>query len=368
MKITARLLMLIAAILLAVSYLSGLFDPAKFWWLTIFGILFLPLLALNVILLLWAFFRRSSAFWIPLVALLVVFPAYGGYFQFPEGEKHAENQEFPEGEKTSENKGLDTTVTKLKILTYNVGKFNLYPSGKALSRKSDRDSILNLIASLSPDVICIQEFHTSGSDEFKTFLEKEFSDYESVYYLYPTNKGSYGNVILSRLPVKDKLAMDFEKSSNLALYADIIVNNSILRVYNCHLQSYNLSLPGMVKALRTDYEATFKSAEDKLRSSIILRPRQVDMVLDDIEACENATIVTGDFNDTPLSYAVRRLGKGHQDTFRQVGEGFGATMSLLWPLLRIDYILVPDDCKVLTHSVLRKNFSDHYPVFSEIAL
>ena len=73
--VTARLLMLVTAVLLALSYLSILVNPASLWFFSLFGILFLPLFVFNVFLLVWAVVRRSGSFWIPLLALLPsVFP------------------------------------------------------------------------------------------------------------------------------------------------------------------------------------------------------------------------------------------------------------------------------------------------------
>ena len=57
-----------------------------------------------------------------------------------------------------------------------------------------------------------------------------------------------------------------------------------------------------------------------------------------------------------------------QDTFVEAGDGFGATYSRLWPMLRIDYVLCPKSCTVVTHETRKVRLSDHYPVITEIAL
>ena len=58
--------------------------------------------------------------------------------------------------------------------------------------------------------------------------------------------------------------------------------------------------------------------------------------------------------------------KGRTDAFVRAGAGLGATYSRLWPLLRIDYVLVPDRFKARNCEVHRVKFSDHYPVVAEI--
>ena len=61
-----------------------------------------------------------------------------------------------------------------------------------------------------------------------------------------------------------------------------------------------------------------------------------------------------------------RMTKGRTDAFVRAGAGLGATYSRLWPLLRIDYVLVPDRFKARNCEVHRVKFSDHYPVVAEI--
>ena len=80
--ITARVLMLLAAFLLFLSYASVVVNPSKAWFMTLLGLLFVPIALLNLILLVWAIRRKSSAFLIPLLALLPSIILIGRYFQF----------------------------------------------------------------------------------------------------------------------------------------------------------------------------------------------------------------------------------------------------------------------------------------------
>ena len=56
--------------LLALSYVSVLVNPAKAWFFTIFGLLFIPVLVLTVLFFVWALFRRSRMTGFLLVMLL----------------------------------------------------------------------------------------------------------------------------------------------------------------------------------------------------------------------------------------------------------------------------------------------------------
>ena len=94
----------------------------------------------------------------------------------------------------------------------------------------------------------------------------------------------------------------------------------------------------------------------------------MDQVFSDIESCPVEAFVCGDFNDNPMSYSYYRLTRGRKDSFVEAGDGFGATFARLWPLLRIDYILLPDRFRTITHQTLRKGLSDHYPVVATVEL
>ena len=83
MGITSRVLMTIAAALLVLSYLSMFFNPSRVWFMTLLGIIFIPVWILNVFLFIWALFRRSSAIMIPLVALIPTLFIVGRFYQFP---------------------------------------------------------------------------------------------------------------------------------------------------------------------------------------------------------------------------------------------------------------------------------------------
>jgi endonuclease/exonuclease/phosphatase family metal-dependent hydrolase len=98
------------------------------------------------------------------------------------------------------------------------------------------------------------------------------------------------------------------------------------------------------------------------------RAEQVNIVLEHIEKSPFISIVCGDFNDTPMSYTYHMLSKGRKDTFKEAGEGFSGTYSFLWPLLRIDYILVPEAYTVYEHITFKEKYSDHYPVISSISI
>jgi endonuclease/exonuclease/phosphatase family metal-dependent hydrolase len=199
-------------------------------------------------------------------------------------------------------------------------------------------------------------------------LRKRMSDYKAEYYMFPTGNGAFGNVTLSRIPVTNKGVIKFDGSANLAIYTDYSLYGRDFRVYNCHFESYNISMSGLLRAMTRKDSGVFTETGNKMKRSITRRPKQVDQVFSDIEKCPVESFVCGDFNDNPMSYTYFRMTRGRKDAFIEAGNGFGATFATLWPVLRIDYILFPERFKAVSHDIPRVPYSDHYPVVTEIEL
>ena len=351
--ITSRVLMLIVAALLALSYLSIVINPAQVWPVSLFGILFVPLMTLNLLLLLWALKRRSRSFLIPLLVLLPSFFFIGRYVQFNSDEAIDD----VEAEKT------------VKILSWNVGRFAMHDKEAGIgSRKQCIDSVFRYIREQDPDIICLQEFHVTDADKVREYLKSKMKGYDAEYYLFTESGGSCGNVTLSRYPVSGKGKIKFEESANLAIYTDYQVGDHRFRVYNCHFESYNISFSGLIRAIARRDSTVMAETGTRVKRSITRRPKQVDKVFSDIESCPVESFVCGGFNDNPMSYTYYRMTRDREDAFVEAGDGFGATYSLLWPMLRIDYVLYPARYRAVSHDIPRVPYSDHYPVVTEIEL
>ena len=332
----------LAASLLVMSYLSSVVNPAHAWWMTFFGLLYIPALIICSLFCIWGLLRRS---WVVSALLIVLMiPSLiliGRYFQF-------------------RGNPVDDTKGDLKIVSYNVGRF---AGGRGefegLKSKELADHVSRYLREQDADVICLQEFYLSTKYNLKDYFSRQFPGYKVEYLVYTNDKGRFGNVTLSRFKVRGKGKKEFEKSTNLALYTDIEVGGKLIRVYNCHFESYNIS------PSKTSFrdEQSVEESGRKFRQSARRRPGQVDEVMADIEACAEDVMVVGDFNDNPISYTYRRLIRDRKDAFFEVGKGFGATYCKVWPFLRIDYILYPASLEARWFA-LRKDamYSDHYPI------
>ncbi len=330
----------LASGLLLLSCVSLFVNPAKAWFFTIFGLLYLPFALLVLVLLIWAIIRRSRTAGLLFLALIPSFFLTGRYFQF------------------SAPSGLPEPT--LRVVSYNVGLFT-HPKDGTTGRMALADSVCAYLGRLDADVICLQEFYLPNGQSTAEYLQQKFPLYRAEYYVLTGSSGHAGNVTLSRKPVRGKGKIDFDRSTNLALYTDIALDSSVVRFYNCHFESYNISPSRVVKGAGDD--ALMEETGRKMRRSIRERPIQVEEVLRNVEQAPVQSAVLGDFNDNPLSYTCFRLLRGRRDSFVRAGRGFGATYRTLWPLLRIDYILYPPCMDAVSYTVDRKApYSDHYPV------
>ena len=319
--------------LLLLGYLSVIIDPAKGWFFTLFGLIYPLVLPITAVLFVWSLFRRSTMRGLLFVALLPSLFFVGRYYQF--------------------RSPSDETEPTLKVVSYNVGLFAHGPEG--MSRTAVADASSKYLRSLDADVICLQEFWLPLSQPIEPWLKAHFPGYNAEYYVFTGEKGRFGNVTLSRRDMGNKGVNKFEKSTNLALFTDVQLDSSTLRLYNCHFESYNISLSALVK------KDVVEETERKMRRSISERPKQVAEVL---RSMDRSSVVLGDFNDTPLSYTYVRLHRGRHDAFAVAGKGWGASHKSLWPLLRIDYILYPEELKAVSHAIEKEPWSDHYPVIA----
>ncbi|MDE5890328.1 MAG: endonuclease/exonuclease/phosphatase family protein, partial [Bacteroidales bacterium] len=347
---TARFVMFVVAGLLVLSYLSVFINPAYFWFITLFGLLFIPLAIVNLFLLGWAVKRRSRSFMIPFLALLPSFFFIGAYVQVA-GADEAD----------------DVAGRDVKVVSYNVGRFMQGGSG-AKARSACMDSVMNFLKATDADIICLQEFYFSDNVDLRRLITRKIKGYNAEYYLFNGKRGRYGNVTLSRFKSEDKGVIKFDGSANLAIYTDYCIGAERLRVYNCHFESYNVSPSGILRSVLERDKEKIKDTEDKMRSGILRRPKQVSKVLKHIADSPVEAMVCGDFNDSPMSYTYFRLSRGRRDTFRESGKGLSATFSLLWPLIRIDYVLYPKKYTGISHETPKKSYSDHYPVVAEIRI
>ena len=333
-----------AGLLMILSYLSVFISPKISSIPMFLGLYFIPLAGLNIILLLIALGRHTYDLFIPLVVLLPAIFHSDLFLKVGKGD-------VPE-----------QTGEAVKVLTYNIGRYML--AGKGMSEEKTISGIRALISDENPDIVCLQEFLTR--DTASIFARLPEYPYRYSHFFHGSN--FFGNITLSRYPIVGGKAITFGKSTNLCIKSDVNTKFGIISIFNCHLESYSISFTSIVKRLTRKgyFREEFASLHDRIGNATVRRTDQVEKILEIDRENPYPSIICGDFNDTPVSYTYRQLKSGRKDTFSEAGEGFSSTYSVLWPLLRIDYILIPDGLGCSDHKVLRAPYSDHYPVISTI--
>lgn len=364
MKTWHKILLAVQApflIALCMAYAAPYINPDNWWLPAFFGLGYFAILLINLMFcIVWLFFYRRI-FFLELIVLIAGWNTHTHFFALHTGH-HPENQD---------------TANTFRILTYNVKGFDAYDiHGKYLKR----GEIIDNIAAQKPDIVCLQEFNTYQNhpvepSNLNMVIRASGLDNYYYYKAYENKKAtrSFGLIILSRYPVIDTGLISYESKSKLnsAIYIDVKLHNDTVRIFNCHLQStqlshYDFEFIEASDSTHTNFDS--KRVKNKLKESYEIRARECLVIRDRIQASPYPVIVCGDFNDTPVSYSYRQISGGLQDAFLETGRGIGATY-VPFPCMRIDYQLFdPGKFEILDCQKIREKSSDHYPLITTFAL
>jgi len=338
-----KTVLIICALALCLSYLSVFVDPSNCSIPLFFGLFYIPLAAINIFFMIIAIVRGKKYMLIPILALMPAICFAELYAKIGCEEK-------------------SHTSEPVKIVTYNVGRYSAGNSRE--SREAKVAHIRDFLQREDADVICLQEFSVADTTTISSILPK--LPYRH-FHLYRGNS-YFGNITLSKYPIVKSGILSFPKSTNLCIWSDVKFGCRIVRIYNCHLESYAMSFTALIKKLsrKGHFSDEMVQVHGKMRGTNVRRSGQVSKLMENIAGSDSPVIICGDLNDTPMSYTYHRLSSGCKDSFLEGGSGFSSTYSTLWPLLRIDYILLPDQYSADNHRITRIGCSDHYPVSSYI--
>jgi len=334
--------LVIAGLLL--GYASPYINPSIFWPAAFIGLLHPIFLILNILFLVYWLIQKKIRFVFNLAVLILGFSSIDKIITF--------------GAVTSPSR-----EGKLKVVSFNAKLFGIYEDANFFN------AFLEEITQNNPDLLCIQEFYNldvNGSTAIKEIKKHSGMKYHYLRTLKrKTGKSRYGIIVFSKYKIVDYGDFDFgENSVNLCLYADILYNSKIFRIYNIHLQSLKLARTdyALLKKIGEDKDSTIqvsKNIFERLKMAFIKRGEQAIMVKENMNLCKKPIILCGDFNDTPQSFAYNTLSSNMKDCFMESGNGLGGTYTGPLPSLRIDYIL--HDASMVSYNYLAsKNFnSDH---------
>lgn len=240
----------------------------------------------------------------------------------------------------------------IRIMSYNVRLFNAY---QWIKKTNVDDSIVAFLKKKNPDVLCLQEFHSSQA--------KRINWYPYKYISYRPKNGHSGLAIFSKFPIVGQLSLDFPNTYNNSIYTDLLVNKDTVRLYNIHLESlrFDPDNPDL------DAEKSKKMIRNIVRRFAIQK-EQIKIIEAHYAASNHHRIVCGDFNNTPFSYVYHQLRGSLNDAFEEAGNGFQPTYRLQFIPMRIDYILTDPSFKVIRYDSFDVNLSDHNPIETTVLL
>jgi endonuclease/exonuclease/phosphatase family metal-dependent hydrolase len=209
--------------------------------------------------------------------------------------------------------------------------------------------ISKLIKELHPDVIFVQEYFNEN--------EINFTDYPYNYIHYNDPKGKFGHALFSKHPMINTGAFDFEDSNNNTLFADIIVKEDTIRVYNLHLQSL-----GIVPSVSTLQDGDKERLRKRLIRTFKKQQSQSELIIQHKDRSPYPVLMCGDFNNTSFSYVYRKLKLEMRDAFVEKGSGIGTTYLFDFYPMRLDYIMTTNDFNIVDFKTHNSSFSDHYPL------
>jgi endonuclease/exonuclease/phosphatase family metal-dependent hydrolase len=236
----------------------------------------------------------------------------------------------------------------VKVMSFNVRMFNHYNwnDDSELDQK-----IVDFINQKSPDILVLQEFYQSPKINFL---------YPHSYIKTKSIKSKFGLAIYSRYKIINAGSLNFEKSANNIIFADILKKNDTVRVYNIHLESLKINP-------NKEYfgEGTSEKLFGRLQATFKKQAIQAEQFLIHESKWKGKEIICGDFNNTAYSWVYNKISSNKKDAFVEAGNGFGKTFDYPFPM-RIDFILTSKEIEINQFKTFNEKFSDHFPIFARI--
>lgn len=338
LDVVGGMITMIPSILAVGGFLASRLHPARQMELQWLG-LFLPLiLGVNILLIFYWVARKKWWFVIPLFAVLLNIPYLSAVFQWP-------------------FKRIEPAGRELKVATYNIRQGGIGEIS-VVSRELSAFMVDEKV-----DILCLQEFPSAGEAQSKWI--EELSGFLPYYVADASSLPAMQVALFSRYPILQSQRITFpDESSNRAMWAELDIDGQVVKVYNVHLQTTNLNQNRIRPSDDID-RATSRiiRLKDMMDVNGVIRARQADMIREMIDGSTSPVILCGDFNDTPASYAYRRIKGGMEDSFRSCGKGYGYTYRYLKKLFRIDYIFYSGEVfRGTRYYSPELEYSDHKPV------
>ncbi len=359
---------LLAALLLLCTKAIPQINPAQFWPMGLLGLATPFIAAANVFfIILWVLFGKWRRVLLSTICIVICWNIFSVGLAANVGT----------------NKSISTNK-KIKIVSYNVRLLDYYNwSGN----KNTRKLLLNFLKEKNADVLCLQEFFSSGdSSAFQNVKDiMKLCGYNTyaANKNFETKRGFFGDIIFTKHHIFNQVSVQLDSGvhAHNFQYADVACfNHDTIRVYNLHMQSVQFSKEDMAvlqnpqapiienKKAKKEQQAKTQLGQGKiivkkLRRSYARRGMQADAIQNSMKLSPYPILLCGDLNDIPSSYTYFTLRGNLKDAFLDAGNGIGRTYIGLSPVLRIDNIFYDDNAlQVLQFDRDKVYYSDHFPI------
>ena len=221
------------------------------------------------------------------------------------------------------------------------------------------EEVITFLKTADTDIVALQEVIENETGNTALTIADKLG-YECAYELGmkmsskwagpPRDKEeiiNFGNAILSKYKIVESKIHELSKGERrVAVQADIQIGNNILHAFSIHLKHNHLEQPN---------PQILEMQNEQADNLVKLLPL-------------NKTVLMGDFNSLPESYAVKKIG----DVLRDADTENSLTWSVyregcsvcLIPKIqyKLDYIFTSKDLKICSFEVKESKGSDHLPV------
>lgn len=324
-----RFILTINIVFLLISYgvyLNKFFSPKEIPYLNFLSIGF-PIIFIFVLLFIayWVFFSWRHFIVISILSLGLFYPMYLSYPIY------------------QPNKVKDKQAD-LSMLSYNVHGFR-------------DEGTMDLLINNQADIMLLQE---AREDQQKKLINKDFKKYYSEFYGLLSFYSKYPIIQTKEIKVADS------ELNGGAAYADIDLGYDTIRVINAYLEPMYIEkelVKDILKAENTEEVGkTSRKVEVKLIKGMQKHVKQINAIIPYITSSRHPVVFASDLNSTPLSYEYEKINQYLEDSYIQVGQGKATTFHGFKFPIRIDYLFHSKEFSPVEASVIRKKFSDHYPV------
>lgn len=231
----------------------------------------------------------------------------------------------------------ESTSHSLRLVSWNAEGFQL--------NKDTLQASAAFIRNLHPDVICLQE-RPHDNLLHRDSISRTFG---YPYRVFNSREDEVLNLaVYSRFPLSNMKEYYFPNSYNKVLQIDMQYNGKTIRLFNMHLQTTGMTPAFQRNNLLHTYQLNTKE-----------RNRQAQLLAEAVASSPYPVILCGDLNDTPISYAYRKLTQLLDDCFLEAGTSWGGTYQPARNLFRIDYTLCSSKLKTSVYRLYSNRWSDH---------